>query len=101
MAPARTATSTKKKPTRRDVLLTIRARASERDLIDMAAETVGKNRSDFMIESARKEAESVLLDRREFVVDEKTWRAFLAVLDRPAKPSAELRKTLSAKAPWE
>jgi len=35
-------------------------------MIDHAAETLGKSRSDFMLELACREAEAVLLDRRFF-----------------------------------
>ena len=36
----------------RDVSINIRARNAQRDLIDRAAEAIGKNRSDFMLEAA-------------------------------------------------
>lgn len=86
--------------TTRGVTLNIRADPKRRDLIDRAAEAVGKSRSEFMLETACKEAESVLLDRRYFALDEAQFQAFLARLDAPA-PSAKLVELLNTKAPWE
>ena len=44
------------------VSINIRAKAKQRDLIDQAANSLGRSRSDFMLEAAYREAESVLLD---------------------------------------
>ncbi|WP_310410031.1 DUF1778 domain-containing protein [Chamaesiphon sp. OTE_8_metabat_110] len=48
----------------RDVTINIRAKKNQRDLIDRAAELQGKSRSEFMLESAQKTAQDVLLDQR-------------------------------------
>jgi len=84
----------------RGVTLNIRAEPRQRELIDRAAEAVGKSRSEFMLETACKEAEAVLLDRRYFTLDDEQFQAFLARLDEPT-PSAKLVELLNAKAPWE
>lgn len=86
---------------RRDVMINIRARQRQRDLIDEAAAVLGKNRSDFMLEIACREAEAVLLDRRVFALDEASWKRFTALLDAPPCPLPQLRKLLSTPAPWE
>jgi len=67
--------------TLRGVIINIRAKARQRDLIDRAAETLGKNRSDFMLETACREAESVLLDKRVFTLDDKAYAKFLTLLN--------------------
>lgn len=85
----------------RDVTINIRAKQSQRDLIDLVAEIQGKSRSDFMLEAAYREAEAVLLDRKLFAVDEETFNQFLARLDAPPKQNEKLRALLEAKAPWE
>jgi uncharacterized protein (DUF1778 family) len=54
----------------RDVTINIRAKKNQRDLIDRAAELQGKSRSKFMLESAQKTAQDVLLDQRFFGFDE-------------------------------
>jgi uncharacterized protein (DUF1778 family) len=84
-----------------NVVINIRAKKGQRDLIDQAASALGKNRSDFMLETACREAETVLLDRRVFPLDEVTWERFNALLDAPARDLPQLRKLLSTKAPWE
>ena len=86
---------------RRDVTINIRTRQRQRDLIDEAAAVLGKNRSDFMLETACREAESILLDRRVFALDETTWERFTALLDAPPRDLPQLRKLLSTPAPWE
>lgn len=56
-----------------------------RALIDRAAEAVGKNRSEFMLDAATREATTVLLDRRFFQLDARASERFAAALD--AAPS--------------
>jgi uncharacterized protein (DUF1778 family) len=85
----------------RDVSINLRASSQQRALIDRAAEAVGKSRSDFMLEAARREAESVLLDRRYFMLSAKAFHAFVAKLDAPPKVDARLRRLLREKAPWD
>src|SRR6266478_8655234 len=85
----------------RDVTINLRANQRQRALIDRAAETLGKNRSDFMLEVACREADAVLLDRRFFLVDEKAYKRFAAALDRPPADNPKLRRLLASKAPWE
>ena len=78
-----------------------RAKRSQRSLIDKAATALGRNRTDFMLEAACREAETVLLDRRYFALDEKTFRRFMDELERPPAENARLRRSLSTPAPWE
>ncbi len=79
----------------RDVTINLRAKRGQRALIDKAAAALGKNRSDFMLEAACREAESVLLDRRYLALDEAAFRRFMDALDRPPAANAGLRETLS------
>jgi len=83
------------------VSINIRAKARQRDLIDQAAERLGRSRSDFMLEAACREAEAVLLDQTFFTVDEVTFAQFQALLDNPLPPTDKLRRLLKTKAPWE
>ena len=85
----------------RDVTINLRANRRQRALIDRAAESLGKNRSDFMLEAACREADAVLLDRRFFLLDEKTYRRFVTALDRPPSDNLRLRRLLTTKAPWD
>ena len=47
----------------RDAAINLRALPQQRDLIDQAAQLLGKNRSDFMLEAACDKAQAVLLDQ--------------------------------------
>lgn len=94
-------TSTKESTSGRNVIINIRARQRQRELIDQAAALLGKNRSDFMLEVVCREAEALLLDKRMFSLDTATWNQFNSLLDAPPREIPELRKLLSKKAPWD
>jgi uncharacterized protein (DUF1778 family) len=83
------------------VSINIRAKARQRDLIDQAAERLGRSRSEFMLDAACREAEDVLLDQAFFAVDAGTFAKFQELLDRPLPPTDKLRRLLKTKAPWE
>lgn len=83
------------------VTISIRAKAGQRDLIDQAADRLGRSRSDFMLEAACRQAEDVLLDQTYFALDAKGFAAFQKMLDQPPAPSDRLRRTLKARAPWD
>ena len=87
--------------TRKRQSLNLRIKAEERGLIDRAAKTLGKNRTDFVLDAARRAAEDALLDRTILTVSPKAYAEFLARLDAPPQPNERLRKTLRAVAPWE
>jgi len=71
------------------------------DLISTAAALEGKTRTEFMLDSARRNALEALLDRRLFHLDEAQHEAFMAALDNPPKPSPALRELMSAPSPWD
>lgn len=85
----------------RDININIRAKRQQRDLIDQAAELLGKTRSDFMLETACREAEDVLLDQRIFALDAEAFKKFQAILDAPPSENPKLRRLMTTKAPWE
>ena len=95
--PMSTASTTK---TPRDTL-NLRIPPAERNLIDRAAESAGKTRTDFILEAARRAAEETLLDRALMVVSPEAYDEFLKRLDRPARPNQRLRRTMQSKAPWK
>ena len=86
---------------RRGEAINLRASQKQKALIDRAAAALGRSRSDFMLETACREAEAVLLDRRYFVLTEDAFRKFTAMLDRPPRDNPRLRQLLQTKAPWE
>jgi uncharacterized protein (DUF1778 family) len=93
------ATSSTAKP-RRDTL-NLRIASAERNLIDRAAVSAGKTRTDFILEAARRAAEETLLDRALMVVSAEAYGEFLKRLDRPPQPNERLRRTMRSKAPWK
>lgn len=93
-----TTASTTKTP--RDTL-NLRIPPAERNLIDRAAESAGKTRTDFILEAARRAAEETLLDRALMVVSPEAYDEFLKRLDRPAQPNDRLKRTMQSKARWK
>ena len=83
------------------ISINLRTDATSRDLIDRAAEALGKNRSEFMLAAARREATAVLLDQRLFQLDDPAYRRFTAALDAPPTENPRLRRLLRTRAPWE
>jgi uncharacterized protein (DUF1778 family) len=83
------------------VTISMRIPPETRDLIDRAAKATGRTRTDFMLETARKAAEETLLDQRFFFFDTAEYAAFLQALDAPPRNLPELRKLLTAPAPWK
>jgi uncharacterized protein (DUF1778 family) len=88
-------------PTQRRETLNIRIKPDERGLIDRAARARGQNRTDFILEAARRAAEDALLDRALITVSPEAYREFVKRLDAKPRPNARLRKTMKAVAPWE
>jgi uncharacterized protein (DUF1778 family) len=86
---------------RKDEVIQIRVSAEAKAVLDRASALRGQKLSEFMLESARREAEETVLDQRIFFLDEKAYAHFLALLDSRPKPSAELRAVFKRKAPWE
>ncbi len=84
---------------RRDTL-NLRIPAAERNLIDRAALSTGKTRTDFILEAARRAAEDALLDRALLSVGTEAYAEFLARLDAPAQPNERLRRTMRVTPPW-
>lgn len=81
--------------------LNIRIKPEVRDLIDRAATSRGKNRTDFILDSARQAAEDTLFDQVIMRVSPQAFAQFQARLDMPPKANDGLRKTMLTAAPWE
>lgn len=87
--------------TRRTAAIHIRATTSDQELIDRAAQAVGKTRSEFMLDSARVAAEDALLDRVNFPLTDEQYRQFEELLDSPPEPNEALRAFVRRRAPWD
>ena len=82
-------------------VINLRTDERRRALIDRAAEALGKDRTEFMLDAATREAQSVLLDRQFFQLDAAAFRRFLKALDAPPSENPRLRQLLAKPAPWE
>jgi uncharacterized protein (DUF1778 family) len=85
---------------RKDDVIQIRASGEAKAILNRAAALRGQKLSEFMLESARRQAEETILDQRTFFLAEKDHSRFIALLDSPPKPSAKVRARLHRKAPW-
>ncbi|PYF04783.1 uncharacterized protein (DUF1778 family) [Rhodopseudomonas faecalis] len=81
--------------------INLRIEAQTRQLIDDAAAVLGKTRTEFMIDSARREAIDVLLDQRLFMLDAERYDAFMHALDHPPAPGPKLRTLLRRVPSWQ
>jgi uncharacterized protein (DUF1778 family) len=86
---------------RKDDVIQIRASAEAKAILNRAAALRGQKLSEFMLESARRQAEETILDQRMFFLDDDAHARFLALLDAPSKPPARIRARFNRKAPWE
>lgn len=84
----------------RDAAINLRALPEQRDLIDQAASLLGKNRSDFMLETACERAQAVVLDQVFFSLDADKFRRFTELLDAPPGPNPGLERLMAVKSPW-
>ena len=85
----------------KDTLINMRIHSGTKEFIDRAAQSIGKDRSDFMLEAAYEKAQEILMDRTEFALDDAQWNEFNRLLDNPPKPNEKLLKLLATPAPWE
>lgn len=84
-----------------DVQLNLRAKESQRALIDAVAEILHKSRTDFITEMACKAAENVILDRRVFNFNDEQYAEFIDMLDAPVEDEPAINKLLARKPQWD
>ncbi len=81
--------------------INLRIETNTRQLIDDAAAILGKTRTEFMVESARRHAIDVMLDQRLFALDSKRFDTFMNMLDNPPAPGPKLRALLRRVPAWQ
>lgn len=81
--------------------INLRVSRRQKTLIDGAADALGRNRSDFMLDVVCREAESVLLERCYFNLGEEAFQRFTAMLDNPPANNPALTQLLKRKPSWE
>ncbi|MCF8152968.1 MAG: DUF1778 domain-containing protein [Rhodoferax sp.] len=83
----------------RDAVINLRTLPQQLDLIDRAAQLLGKSRSDFVLEAACEKARSVVLDQVFFSLDEDRLKQLTAMLDAPPAPNPGLERLMAVRAP--
>jgi uncharacterized protein (DUF1778 family) len=86
---------------KRDDLIQIRASAATKAILNRAAALRGQKLSEFMLDSARARAEETILDQRLITLEDEDYKAFLTMLDAPAKPDKVVRARMNRKPAWE
>jgi len=79
----------------------LRVSRRQKTLIDNAADALGRNRTDFMLDVVCREAESVLLDRCFFNLGEEDFKRFNEMLDNPPATNPGLERLLLRTPSWE
>lgn len=98
---ATTAVATRSSAAETKGSINLRIEAQTRQIIDDAAAILGKTRTEFMVESARRQAIDVMLDQRLFVLDAERYDAFMHALDNPPEPGPKLRSLLRRVPAWQ
>jgi uncharacterized protein (DUF1778 family) len=81
-------------------VIQVRVSAEAKALLKRAAALRGQKLSEFMLESARRQAEETILDQRTFFLDRAAHARFLRLLDAPPPPSGRARARLNRKPAW-
>lgn len=82
-------------------VINFRAPASKQALIDHAAEVLGKNRTEFILEASCEKAREVLADQTHFVLSQHALQRFNELIEAPLTNTDALHRLLSTPAPWE
>ena len=82
-------------------ILSVRVSASERALLEAAAEQASTNLSDFVRRRALEAAETDLLNRRIVTIAAKDWARFEAWASLPAREVPALRKLSTTRPVWQ
>lgn len=69
-----------------------RLSAEDKELFRAAAEMRGQDMSDFVLSNARRAAEEVIEEQRDFVLPHDRFEAFVAALDRSPVEKPRLRR---------
>jgi uncharacterized protein (DUF1778 family) len=75
--------------------LDLRLTPTAKRTLHAAARAARRSVSDFVLESALKQADETLADRRHFGLDGESWAAFMTALDAPTRRPARLVRLLS------
>jgi uncharacterized protein (DUF1778 family) len=86
---------------RKDHPLSLRIAEADIAIIDRAASLRGRSRTEFMRDAAVRTAEDVIMEYRMIGMSQAGFADFVALLERPAVPVAEMVALFKRAAPWE
>jgi uncharacterized protein (DUF1778 family) len=75
--------------------INLRASVAAKMLLQEAADACQKSVSEFILDASLTQAQQALADRRVFKLDEKAWKEFQKILDRPVTPKPRLKQLLT------
>lgn len=81
--------------------INMRVLPSVRDIIDAAAKLKKVDRTVFIQQAALNEAQNVLAEQRDFVLDAKAYAAFDLELHAAPQTLENMKDLFNRKAPWE
>jgi len=79
----------------KDSRLNLRVSTAQEQVIRRAAAATDRSVTDFVLDSAAERAETILAERRWFILSEEEFERFEESLDAPFEPSEALRSFLS------
>ena len=81
--------------------INLRVDTRSRQMTDDAGRGLSKTRTEYMVETARRQAIDVLLDRRLIELEAANFDSFAAALDTPPAPGPKLQALMSRKPAWK
>ena len=69
--------------------------------IDRAASIRGVTRTEFVLRSSEAAAIEILNERPIIALDDETWDAFVAALDAPVAPDADVKRRFARRPLWD
>ena len=81
--------------TNRTQKIDLRITPQHKEALTKAAALSRRSLSDFVLQSALDKADETLADRRNFVLDEASWDAFVKALDAPPEKNRALQRLLA------
>ena len=85
----------------RDASINLRELPEQRDLFDHAANLMGENRTDLMLEVACERAKAIVQDQVLFSLNENGFWLFTELLDAPQGANRGLERLLAVKPLWD
>ena len=79
----------------------VRTTPSVKALLQRAADSAHKDVTEFLLEAGIEAAEDALAERRMFRLDDRRWKEFQNILDRPVVNKPRLARLLSEKSVLE